>query len=40
MGYSERQYINDSADDLYLKWIKKHKLSEMWDVRFGLNGKK
>lgn len=40
MGYTKKDYILDSADDLYLKWIKDKKLPEQWDVRFGLNGKK
>ena len=40
MGYTKKDYILDSADDLYLKWIKENKLAEQWDVRFGLNGKR
>ncbi|MFH1178455.1 MAG: hypothetical protein V1711_01905 [bacterium] len=37
-GFSQKEYIETGADDLYLEWIKKHNLPEMWDVRFGLNG--
>jgi adenylate cyclase class IV len=40
LGYSEKDYIALSADDLYLEWIKKHNLPEMWDIRFGMTGKK
>jgi adenylate cyclase class IV len=40
LGYSKKDYVLDSADDLYLAWIKQHSLPEMWDVRFGLKGKK
>ena len=40
LGYSQGDYITTSADDLYLEWHKKHNLPEMWDVRFGLSGKK
>ncbi|MCX6787524.1 MAG: hypothetical protein NTY93_03350 [Candidatus Kaiserbacteria bacterium] len=38
LGFTQKDYIETSADDLYLAWIKKHNLPEMWDVRFGLNG--
>lgn len=38
LGFKESEYINDSADDLYLTWIKKYSLLEQWDVRFGLTG--
>jgi adenylate cyclase class IV len=40
LGYSKKDYITDSADDLYLEWIKKHNFPEMWDIRFGLSGKR
>ena len=40
MGYSTKDYINNNADELYIEWIKNNNLPEMWDVRFGLNGKK
>lgn len=40
LGFSKNDYINDSADDIYLAWIKKHNLPEQWDVRFGLHGEK
>lgn len=40
LGFSKRDYIDASADDLYLAWIQRHGLPEMWDVRFGLSGKK
>jgi hypothetical protein len=40
LGYSKSDYINDSADDMYLAWIKKNQLPEQWDVRFGLTGEK
>lgn len=40
LGFKESSYINDSADELYLKWIKDNKLPEQWDVRFGLSGNK
>lgn len=40
LGFTEKNYITNGADNLYLTWIKKHNLPEMWDVRFGLNGKK
>ena len=40
LGFAQKDYIDASADDLYLKWIKKHNLPEMWDVRFGLSGSK
>jgi adenylate cyclase class IV len=40
LGFTTKDYINESADDLYLKWIQMHNLPEMWDVRFGLTGKK
>ncbi len=40
LGFTKKEYIESSADDLYLEWIKQHSLSEMWDVRFGLKGKK
>jgi len=40
LGFAQKDYINVSADDLYLEWIKKHRLPEMWDVRFGLGGAK
>lgn len=40
MGFSKKDYITDSADDIYLKWIKSNNLKEQWDVRFGLTGKK
>jgi len=40
LGFTQKDYIETGADDLYLDWIKKHNLPEMWDVRFGLNGVK
>ena len=40
LGFSQKDYGSAGADDIYLEWIKKHNLPEMWDVRFGLNGKK
>jgi len=40
IGFSKKDYITTSADDLYLKWIKTHNLPEQWDVRFGLEGAK
>ena len=40
LGFTQKDYIETSADDLYLAWIKKHNLPEMWDVRFGLGGTK
>jgi hypothetical protein len=40
MGFSKKDYITDSADDIYLKWIKSNNLKEQWDVRFGLTGNK
>lgn len=40
LGFSPRDYVLESADELYLAWIKKHGLPEQWDVRFGLTGKK
>ena len=40
LGFTQKDYIDTGADDLYLAWIKKHNLPEMWDVRFGLGGKK
>lgn len=40
LGFSDKEYNQQSADDLYLDWIKKYSLPEMWDVRFGLSGKK
>ena len=40
LGFAQKDYIDTGADDLYLAWIKKHNLPEMWDVRFGLGGKK
>lgn len=40
LGFAQKDYISTGADDLYLAWIKKHNLPEMWDVRFGLNGNK
>lgn len=40
LGYSKKDYIDTSADDLYLSWIKEHNLPEQWDVRFGLGGKR
>lgn len=40
LGHSQKDYVDSSADDLYLAWIKKHNLPEQWDVRFGLKGKK
>ncbi len=40
LGFSKKDYIDASADDLYLAWIRRHGLPEMWDVRFGLLGKK
>jgi adenylate cyclase class IV len=38
LGFAQKDYIETSADDLYLAWIKKRNLPEMWDVRFGLGG--
>jgi len=40
LGFAQKDYIETGADNLYLAWIKKHNLSEMWDVRFGLSGDK
>ena len=40
LGFAQKDYIETGADDLYLAWIKKHNLPEMWDVRFGLGGAK
>jgi len=40
LGFAQKDYIETGADDLYLAWIKKHNLPEMWDVRFGFGGKK
>lgn len=40
LGFSPKDYMSVGADDLYLEWIKKYNLPEMWDVRFGLSGKK
>ena len=40
LGFNQKDYIDTGADDLYLEWIKKHNLPEMWDVRFGLVGDK
>lgn len=40
LGFAQKDYIEAGADDLYLAWIKKHNLPEMWDVRFGLDGSK
>jgi adenylate cyclase class 2 len=40
LGYTQKDYLTDSADDLYLAWIREHSLPEMWDVRFGLCGKR
>lgn len=40
LGFARKDYIEAGADDLYLAWIKKHNLPEMWDVRFGLGGSK
>ncbi|MBI5405793.1 hypothetical protein HY972_02045 [Candidatus Kaiserbacteria bacterium] len=40
LGFTQKDYVEAGADDLYLAWIKKHSLPEMWDVRFGLGGKK
>ncbi len=40
LGFTQKDYIDTGADDLYLAWIKKYNLSEMWDVRFGLSGNK
>lgn len=40
LGCTPKDYITSGADDLYLEWIKRHNLPEMWDVRFGLTGKK
>jgi adenylate cyclase class IV len=40
LGYKKEDAISQNADELYLEWIKQHNLKEMWDVRFGLNGKK
>lgn len=40
LGFKESEYQNESADDLYLQWIKKYTLQEQWDVRFGLQGEK
>jgi adenylate cyclase class IV len=40
LGFNQKDYIETGADDLYLAWIKKHNLPEMWDVRFGLVGNK
>jgi len=40
LGFSKKQAISKNADELYLDWNKKVGLKEMWDVRFGLKGKK
>ncbi len=40
LGFTQKDYIESGADDLYLEWIKKRNLPEMWDVRFGLGGKR
>ncbi len=40
LGFAQKDYIETGADDLYLAWIKKNNLPEMWDVRFGLTGTK
>ncbi len=40
LGFTIKDYIKEGADDLYLKWIKEQNLPEMWDVCFGLTGKK
>lgn len=40
LGYTEAQYIEDGADELYLSWVQKQNLPEQWDVRFGFSGKK
>lgn len=40
LGFGQSEYIESGADDLYLEWIKAHSLPEMWDVRFGLGGKR
>jgi len=40
IGFSKKDYVTVSADDLYLEWIKTHSLPEQWDVRFGLGGEK
>jgi len=40
LGFTQKDYITASADELYLEWIKKHDLPELWDVRFGLNSEK
>ncbi len=37
LGYAKGDAITDNADELYLKWNKKAKHKELWDVRFGLN---
>lgn len=40
LGFSKKEYMDAGADELYLTWIKKFNLPEMWDVRFGLSGKR
>lgn len=40
LGFTKKDYIESGADNLYLDWVKRHSLPEMWDVRFGLTGKK
>lgn len=40
LGFAQKDYIETGADDLYLAWMKKYNLPEMWDVRFGLGGSK
>ena len=40
LGYTKKDYVNDTADDIYLQWTGKHNIKEQWDVRFGLKGEK
>lgn len=40
LGYSAKDYIHKTADDLYLEWVNAHSAVEQWDVRFGFTGKK
>ncbi len=37
IGFSIKDDIKINADDIYLKWVKKKKLDERMDVRFGLD---
>lgn len=37
IGFSLKDDIKINGDDIYLKWVKKKKLDERMDVRFGLD---